>query len=95
MESIKHEIQEGWLTSIKQLITAEVFSDFLEMGKYLLDEKYKDPAAVVIGSVLEEHLRQLCKESAVEIELIKDGDLIPKKASVLNSDLTKAQAYGV
>jgi hypothetical protein len=29
------------------------------MAEHLLDEHYKDVAEVIIGSVLEEHLRQL------------------------------------
>lgn len=93
--SIKHEIDQGWLVSIKHLVTAEVFSDFLDMSKYLLDEKYKDPAAVMIGSVLEEHLRQLCSTYSVDTFTIKGTDHVPKKADLINSDLTKAGVYGV
>jgi hypothetical protein len=93
--SIKDEIEQGWLTSIKELVTAEVFSDFLEMSKHLLDEKYKDASAVMIGSVLEEHLRQLCLKNSIDITFVKGDDLIPKKANLLNADLTKKGAYGV
>ena len=95
LQSLRHEVESGWLTSFKSLVTAEVFSDFLEMSKYLLDEKYKDPAAVMIGSVLEEHLRQLCTIYSVDTFIIKGTDTIPKKADLLNSDLTKAGVYGV
>ncbi len=93
--SIKNEIEQGWLTSLKELITAEVFSDFLEMSKHLLDEKYKDASAVMIGSVLEEHLRQLCLKNSIDITYLKGSDSIPKKANLLNSDLTKAGVYQV
>lgn len=93
--SIRHEIEQGWLTSLKRLVTAEVFSDFLDMSKYLLDENYKDAAAVMIGSVLEEHLRQLCSTYSVDTFIIKGNDHIPKKADLMNSDLTKAGVYGV
>ena len=95
LQSLRHEIENGWLTTFKQLVTAEVFSDFLEMSKYFLDEGYKDPAAVMIGSVLEEHLRQLCINHSVDIVIIKGTDTIPKKAELLNSDLTKAGVYGL
>jgi len=94
LKSIKDEIENDWLVSFKQLISAEIFSDFFEMAKYLLDEGYKDPAAVMIGSLLEEHLRLLCKNHSIEIVIDKDGDLIPKKANRLNDDLTKAGIYG-
>ncbi|MEJ5105089.1 HEPN domain-containing protein [Chryseobacterium sp. MYb328] len=93
--SIRHEIELDWLKNIKRLVTAELFSDFLEMSKYLLDEKYKDPAAVMIGSVLEEHLRKLCESFNVETVTAKGDDFIPKKANVLNAELTKAGVYGI
>ena len=95
LQSIKHEIEQGWLTSLRQLVSAEVFSDFLEMSKHLLDEKYKDPAAVIVGSVLEEHLRQLCANNSIDIEVTKGTDRIPKKADLMNSDLVKAGIYGI
>ena len=94
LRSIKNEIELGWLISIKQLVTAEVFADFLEMSEHLLAEGYKDAAAVMIGSTLEEHLRQLCFKHNVETTFMKAGDLAPKKADVLNADLKKAEVYG-
>lgn len=93
--SIKNEIENDWLISIKQMVSAEIFSDFFEMSKYLLDQKYKDPAAVMIGSVLEEHLRLLCKNNSVDITFMKGNDLVPKKADTINADLVKAGVYGV
>jgi hypothetical protein len=60
VQAMKGEIDGGWLFTIKGLVTAEVFANFLEMAEHLLDTGYKDPAAVMCGSVLEEHLRQLC-----------------------------------
>jgi hypothetical protein len=94
LEAIKYEIENGWLRDIKELVTAEVFSDFLEMSKYLLDENYKDAAAVMIGSVLEEHLRQLCNNHSVDTHVTKGMDTVPKKADLLNADLRKAGVYG-
>ncbi len=93
--SIKSELENGWLISYKKLISAELFSDFLEMGKYLLDQKFKDAAAVIIGSVLEEHLRFLCNSHSIEITYRSVDNVKPKKADVLNSDLVKAEIYGV
>jgi hypothetical protein len=95
LQSLRHEVEQGWLTTYKNLVTAEVFSNFLEMSKYFLDENYKDPAAVMIGSVLEEHLRQLCINHSVDTFIIKGSDTVNKKADLLNADLTKAGVYGV
>jgi hypothetical protein len=93
LQTLRHEIEQGWLLSFKQLVTAEVFSDFLEMSKYFLDEGYKDPAAVMIGSVLEEHLRQLCNNNGIDLFYLKGDDQIPKKANSLNIDLAKDKVY--
>lgn len=94
--AVKNELENDWLISIKQMVSAEIFSDFFEMSKYLLDLKYKDPAAVMIGSVLEEHLRLLCKNNSIDVDFInKNDDTIHKKADTLNADLAKAGIYGV
>jgi hypothetical protein len=67
-----------------------VFSDFLEMAEHLLDQGYKDPAAVLVGGVLEQHLRKLCLRAQVSTE--QDGR--PKKADLMNSELAAANVYG-
>lgn len=91
--AIQNEIEGGWIFSVKQLISAEIFSDFLEMAEHLLSQNYKDPAAVMIGGVLEENLRQLCSNNEIDVALEKDGSFIPKKADRLNSDLAKSEIY--
>ncbi|MEQ9286493.1 MAG: hypothetical protein RIG77_06270 [Cyclobacteriaceae bacterium] len=93
LQSIKSEIEDGWIYSVKELISAEIFSDFLEMAEHLLTKKYKDPAAVIIGSVLEEHLRQLCIKNNIKITISKNDSEITKKADRLNNDLASAEVY--
>ena len=89
----REELAGGWLTTTKGLISAEIFSDFLEMAQHLLDEGYKDPAAVMAGSVLEEHLRQLCQKHSIPTETTKQNRSYPKKADALNADLAKKKVY--
>jgi hypothetical protein len=93
MDAIRSEIAGGWLVSVKGLITAEVFSDFFEMAEHLLLSGYKDAAAVIIGSTLEEHLRQLCIRNSIETSINTGGDNVAKKADALNADLAKANVY--
>lgn len=93
LEAIRAEIAGGWLFTVKGLIAAELFSDFLEMAEHFLESGYKDPAAVMIGSVLEEHLRQLCIKHSIETTEEKDGKQISKKADRLNAELAKTNAY--
>lgn len=42
LKAAKQEIDGGWIFTIKGLVSAEIFSDFLEMSEYLLKEGYKD-----------------------------------------------------
>ncbi|OSR69228.1 hypothetical protein BV326_03513 [Pseudomonas syringae pv. actinidiae] len=93
LHSIQNEIDGGWIFTVKKLIAAEIFSDFLEMAEHLLEQGYKDPAAIMIGSVLEENLRQLCVANKIDTSLERDGIFIPKKTDRLNSDLANSEAY--
>lgn len=89
----RQELKGGWVKQLKNLVSAEIFSDFMEMAEYLLSEHYKDPAGVLIGSVLEEHLRQLCHKNSIDVQVVKDGKPFPKKAELLNAELAGAGIY--
>jgi len=91
--ALKEDISQGYLTPFKSLVAADMFSDFLKMAEYLLEESYKDAAAVITGGVLEEHLRKLCDKNAIPVTTIKDGKSIPLKAEMLNQELNKANVY--
>ena len=93
--AIQRDIKRGWIETTKGLVTAEVFADFLEMAQYLLEQNYKDAAAVMVGGVLEEHLRQLCMAASVPVEDSSSGSVRPRKAESLNADLVKAGKYTV
>lgn len=86
-------MEDGWIFELKNFVTAEIFTDFLEMAEYFLSEGYKDPAAVIIGGVLEEHLRQLCQKNGIPITFDKDGKDVAIKANQLNQNLVKAGQY--
>jgi hypothetical protein len=44
----------GWVSTTRGLITAEVLADVLEMVEDLLEQHFKDPAPVLVGSTLDE-----------------------------------------
>lgn len=92
-QAVRDEIAGGWLFKIKGLVAAELFADFISMAEHLLETGYKDPAAVVTGSVLEEHLRQLSLKNSLPVEDDRDGDPVPRKTDRLNAELAKAEAY--
>ncbi|MFA5351899.1 MAG: hypothetical protein WC304_01315 [Candidatus Gracilibacteria bacterium] len=92
LKSAKNEIENGYLDSIDKLVAAELFDGFLEMAEHLLNSGYKDPAAVLCGGVLEEHLRKLSQKNNVKIRK-DDGDF--KKAETLNVELAKNSVYNL
>ncbi|NTW57238.1 MAG: hypothetical protein HGB20_09400 [Chlorobiaceae bacterium] len=93
LEAIKDEISKGWHRSTRGVVSAEVFSDFVEMAQHLLAEGYKDAAAVMLGSTLEEHLRQLCRDSGIKTTVEKEGKTKTLKADALNIELAKSGFY--
>ena len=90
VSSLRADVEAGYLDAYAELIHRELFADFLEMSKHLLDQGYKDPAAVIAGSSLEAHLRQLCVKARVDTAT-ETGS--PKKAERLNADLAQAEVY--
>jgi len=90
LQSIKHEIEEGWLTSLRQLVTADIFSDFLEMAEHLLKQDYKDAAAVIAGSVLEDSLRKLAISNGIAIANDKGK---PLTIEPINVELARKEVY--
>ena len=92
--ALQADLKAGYLKTAAELIHGEIFGDFLEMGEHLLNNGYKDAAAVVAGSTLEAHLRQLCQKFGIETEVESGkGKLRAKKADRMNSDLNGASAY--
>jgi uncharacterized protein (DUF2164 family) len=89
LRALKTDYLAGNLQTISELIHADVFADFLEMADYLLEQGYKDPSAVIAGSVLEEHLRKLCDKNNIPVSQNQK----PKKADTLNAELANASIY--
>ena len=94
IESLRFDIESGYLTNFEELIHGEIFGDFLEMARHLLNEKYKDAAAVIVGSSLEAHLLQLCKKYDIALTFTNSKrEIKNKKADRLNADLATVKAY--
>ncbi|WP_437818235.1 hypothetical protein [Sorangium sp. So ce1078] len=90
LSALRDDYESGRLMGIAELIHADLFSDMLSMAQYFIDDGYKDAAAVIAGSVLEEHLRKLCDKFGIPTV---DASGYNKKASLINAELKKAEAY--
>ena len=90
----KEDIDSGFLFERELLISADVFDDFLEQAEHLLENKYKDAAAVLIGSVLESSLRKMCRKHGFDIT-DNTGAVITDTATIapLNDALYRGEVY--
>ena len=88
------DLKSGYIQSLIEIIHGSVFGDFLEMAQHLQDSGYKDAAAVIAGSTLESHLRELCSKAGLSTEHAKtDGSITPKKADAMNAELASQNIY--
>ena len=94
VRALLHDYDGGRLRNYRELVHADLFADFLAMAEYLLQEGFKDAAAVHAGGVLEQHIRKLCDKSSIPTTVTDtSGDARPKKLDAMNSELAKAQVY--
>jgi hypothetical protein len=93
--ALRSDLSNGFLTNVKEIIHGELFSDFLDMADYLSKEGFKDAAAVMTGGVLESHLHQLAIKHNIDLEIVVNSDVKPKKANQLNTELTKKDVYNL
>lgn len=90
IQGLREDYAAGYTQSVEELVHADLFADFLEMARGLVDRRFKDPAAVLAGSVLEEHLRKLASKTGVSVT---DAKGKPRKADTINAELAKQRTY--
>jgi hypothetical protein len=93
VQALREDYEAGYIRAIEELIHADLFDDFLEMAEYFLGDGYKDPAAVIAGGVLEEHLRNLCQKNSISLVVKTNSGDRPKKADSMNAELAGANVY--
>ena len=93
LEGLYKDLDADYLKSLSEIIHGDIFSDYLEMGEYLLEEHYYVAAAVIAGVTLEEHLRTLCIKNEIDIEIKRQNRIRPKPADLMNADLSREKIY--
>jgi len=86
LQAAREDFASDSLFSVKKLVEADVFDEFLEQAAHLHSSGYFQPAAVLAGAVLEDGLRKLC---------VSKGLTLPPqpKLDLMNAELAKAGAY--
>ena len=86
LEAVLEDVEQGYIETVRQLITAEVWSDLFDQAGYLLNSGYEAPAASLAGALLENGLRSVAGSNGVAV---KDGDNLPS----LNQKLADKGVY--
>ena len=72
LRAVLEDIEQGYIETVRQLLTAEVFSDFFEQAEHLLQSGYVAPAASLAGAVLENGLRSIASRAGVRVKARDD-----------------------
>lgn len=88
-KSVKDDYEKGFLYSIEDLAHKRVFNDELEQAEYFLEGKWKIPAAVIAGTILETSLRNMLKR----LPNPPPGNI--QNINRLNDELRKGGAYNI
>ena len=67
LQAVLEDIEQGFIATVRQLITAEVFSDLFDQATHLLENGYKVPAASLAGALLENGLRSIADIKGVQV----------------------------
>ena len=81
LKAAKTDIEGGYLKRLEMLVSADVFSDFLEMSGHLLEQGYKAPAASLVGAVLEDGLRKITVGNNITLKSKEDINSLNQKRS--------------
>jgi len=88
--ALRSDLQDGYIHTIEELVHGAVFDDFLEMASEPLTKGYKDPGAVIAGTVLEEHIRKLAVRNSLSV---LDAKNKPKSFDTLAIELVKTRQF--
>jgi hypothetical protein len=86
LRGVREDVEGGYLFRIEALVAADIFTDFLDMAQHLLEQGYKDPAASLVGAVLEDGLRKISSKHSITLKSKED-------LGSLNKKLADAQIY--
>jgi hypothetical protein len=94
IRSLKQDIDDGWLSTVREHQHASILGNLLDLASRSLKDGQSNPAAILMGSVLETHLQLLAAKHDVPLTAESDaGNTEPSTAGQLNDGLAQV-AYG-
>lgn len=86
LRAAHEDFVNGHLWTMRELVHAELFDNFLEMAAHLSETGFRTQAIVTAASTLEEHLRQLAAKHTAAVH---------RKAAMTNDALYKQGVYSL
>ncbi|MFY1829123.1 hypothetical protein ACN47A_24605 [Myxococcus fulvus] len=83
--ALKAAVEKDWLASLESRLRANVHDDFLLQADHLLVARFHVAGIVLIGGVLENHLRALCVARALSLQ--GDGNINKYNTALYNAGL--------
>ena len=72
LRALQDHIEHGYLQTYRQLVAADLFTDFFEQAEHLLDNGYHHPAASLAGAALENGLKEIARDRGIALASQED-----------------------
>lgn len=92
LNALKIDIENNLLTSLQDQVAGEIYGDFISLSKQLIDEGFKEPAAVLACGALEDSMKKFATKNGMNVF---DADLSTVVNSLKASGLIKGTQAGV
>jgi hypothetical protein len=98
LDSIKSDVEQGLISSIRDESKGEVYADFIALAKKAIEDGTKDVASVLACAALEDSLKKFAESNGLDVDdkdmsavisTLKGAELVGKTQSkILNSYTT-------
>ena len=92
VRALRTDYERGNLLTVEQAVRQDVFEDFLEMAEHIAANIMAAPAAVLAGSVLEDHVRKLAVANEIDVT---DEKGRPRRFEQLTIELRGHEREGI
>lgn len=87
------ELQNNWVETTRGAITSEILTEFMAMAKNHIEAGNLQSGLILIGAVIEKHLRDLCLAGDISTTNQQSGSATPKKPLQLTGEGYKKKLY--
>ena len=87
------ELQNNWVETTRGAITSAILAEFMAMAEIHIEAGNLQSGLILIGAVIEKHLRNLCLAGNINTTNQQSGSATPKKPLQLTGEAYKKKLY--